>query len=194
MARIIGLATSAAADGPSDQQAGVVPAVADRVLIRAGGALDEQRGVAGDGGGQMLATPSLGRAGHAVEQQRAIGRQRGDGDLDQPGVADVFGRDDEAVGERAAQQIGAHGPRRERPVRRALLRVFPRQCRQFLGILLLRVTPQHRIERGSSAIVRQGLIGQRCRSHSLISSIKRFRSWMISLNFCSSCCHIIVNH
>ena len=75
------------------QQPGVVPAVAERLLGRAGGALHEQRRVAADRRGEVLADPRLGRARHAEQQQRAVGGERGDGDLDQPALADVLRRD-----------------------------------------------------------------------------------------------------
>ena len=81
------------------EQAGVVPAVADRLLGRARRALHEQGRVAGDGGGEVLADPGLGRAGHAEEQERPVGGEGGDGDLDEPALADVLRRDLGAVGE-----------------------------------------------------------------------------------------------
>ena len=64
-------------------------------------------------------TQRLGRAGHAEQQQRAVGGERGDGDLDQPAVADVLGRDRRSRRQRAAEQVGRDGPGRELPARRA---------------------------------------------------------------------------
>ena len=87
------------------EQAGVVPAVAQRLLGGAGGALHEQRRVAADGRGEVLADPRLGRARHAEQQQGPVGGQRGDGDLDQPPLADVLRRDRGAVG-RACRRAG----------------------------------------------------------------------------------------
>ena len=54
----------------------------------------------------MLRHPGLGGAGHAEQQQRAVGGERRHRGLDQPAVADIFGRDRRAVGRLAAHQIG----------------------------------------------------------------------------------------
>ena len=70
--------------GALGEQPGVVPAVAQRLLGGAGGALHEQGRVAADGGGEVLADPGLGRARHAEQEQGAVGGERGDGDLDEP--------------------------------------------------------------------------------------------------------------
>ena len=134
IAVITGLGTSAPRARALGQQPGVVPAVADRLLAGAGRALDEQRRVAADRRGEVLAAPSvLAVPGHAEQQQRAVGGERGDGDLDQAPVADVLGRDRDPVGERAAQQVrrrpptarasspaaaGGRRPRRAPPARR----------------------------------------------------------------------------
>ena len=85
------------AAGAVGEQPGVVPAVADRLLGRAGRALHEQRRVAADGRGQVLGHPGLGGAGHAEQQQRAVGGEGGDGDLDDAARADVLGCDHGAV-------------------------------------------------------------------------------------------------
>ena len=119
MARMTGLGTTAAARRAFGQQPGVVPAVADGLLGRARRALDEEGGVAGDGGGEMLRHPGLGRAGHAEEQQGPVGGQRGDGHLDEAALADVLGRDLGAVGQRAAEQVGGHRPGRQPPAGRS---------------------------------------------------------------------------
>jgi hypothetical protein len=74
------------------QQPGVVPPVADGLLAGPRGALHEQGRVAGDGGREVLGDHGLGRARDAEEQQRPVGRQRGDGHLDEPPVAEVLGR------------------------------------------------------------------------------------------------------
>ena len=134
------------------EQLGVVPAVADRLLAGARGALHQQRRVAADGRGQVLADPRLGGAGHAEQQQRPVGRERGDGDLDDPAGAEVLRRDLGAVGERAAEQVGGDGPRREPPLRRpgAVVGAFER--RELVGVLVLRVGTQH-VGRGGSAAV-----------------------------------------
>ncbi len=81
------------AAGAVGEQARVVPAVADRLLGRAGGALDEQGGVAADRRGQMLGDPGLGRAGHAEQEQRPVGGEGGHSHLHQPPRADVLRRD-----------------------------------------------------------------------------------------------------
>ena len=125
------------------EQPGVVPAVAQRLLGRAGGALHQQRGVAADRGGEVLAHPGLGRAGHAEQQQRPVGGERGDGDLDQPPLADVLGRDDGAVGQRAAEQVGDDRPRRQPPARRPFTVVERCQRREFVRVLVLGVGTQH---------------------------------------------------
>ena len=100
------------------QQAGVVPAVAQGLLGRPGGALHEQRRIAADRRREVLADPGLGRAGHAEQQQGAVGGQGGDGDLHQPPLADVLRGDHRAVGQHAAEQVGDDRPRRQLPVRR----------------------------------------------------------------------------
>ena len=74
------------------EQAGVVPAVAHRLLRRAGGALHEQRRVAADRRREVLADPRLRRAGQAEQQQRPVGGERGDRDLHQPARPDVLRR------------------------------------------------------------------------------------------------------
>ena len=45
----------------------------------------------------MLREPALGGAGLADEEERAIGDQRGDGDLDEAARTDVLGRDLDAL-------------------------------------------------------------------------------------------------
>ena len=94
---------------PFGEQPRVVPAVADRLLAGAGRALDEQRRVAADRGGEVLRQPALGRARHAEQQQRAVGRERRDGDLDEPAVADVLGRDRRSR-RRACRRAGSRRP------------------------------------------------------------------------------------
>ncbi len=47
------------------EQHGVVPIVAEGFLAGPGSALDEKRGVAGNGGGEVLGNPTFGGAGHA---------------------------------------------------------------------------------------------------------------------------------
>ena len=83
------------------QQAGVVPAVAQRLLGRAGGALDEQGRVAADGRGEVLADPRLGRARHAEQEQAAVGGERRHRHLDEATRSDVLGGDDASVDEGA---------------------------------------------------------------------------------------------
>ncbi len=139
IARYTGLGTSAASLGPSASSRRVVPAVAQRLLGGAGGALHEQRRIAADRGREVLAHPGLGGAGHAEQQQRAVGGEGGDGDLHQPPPADVLGDDHRAVGERAAQQVGDDRPRRQAPARRPLAIVGGGQCRQFVRMLDLGV-------------------------------------------------------
>jgi hypothetical protein len=85
----------------------------------------------------VLAQPTLGRARHAEQQQRPVGRQRGDGDLDQSPAADVLRRDDEAVVEGAAQDVRGDRPGRQPPVGRPLARVDAGQFVQLLGVLVL---------------------------------------------------------
>jgi hypothetical protein len=58
----------------------------------------------------VLGDPRLGHAGQAEQQQRAIGRKRGDGNFDQPTIADVLGADGEAVPELRPEQILGHRP------------------------------------------------------------------------------------
>ena len=121
------------------QQSRVVPAVAQRLLGGAGGALHEQRRIPADRGREVLAHPGLGGAGDAEQQQRAVGGEGGNGDLHQPPPADVLGDDHRAVGERAAQQVGDDRPRRQPPARRPLAIVGGGQCRQFVRMLDLGV-------------------------------------------------------
>ena len=103
---------------PLGEQPGVVPAVAQRLLGGARRALHEQRRVAADGGGEVLADPRLGRARHAEQQQGPVGGQRGDGDLHEPAGTDVLRGDRRAVRQHAAEQVGDDRPRREVPVGR----------------------------------------------------------------------------
>src|SRR5690606_23730473 len=105
--------------GPLGEQAGVVPAVAHRFLGGARGALDQQGGVAGDGGGEVFGQPGLGGAGHAEQQQGAVGGQGGDGDLDDAARAHVLGGDLGAVVEGGAEDVLGDGPRRQLPAGRA---------------------------------------------------------------------------
>ena len=128
---------------PLGQQLGVVPAVAHLFLARARRALNDARGIAAHGRGQMLRHPRLGRARHAVQKQRAIGGQRGHGDFHEPATADVLGRDLKAVVEPAAHEIGTHGPGRHLPVLRARMRVGLLQFFQLFGKLLFGVLTQH---------------------------------------------------
>ena len=122
------------------QQLGVVPAVADRLLGGAGGALHQQGGVAADGRRQMLGHPGLGRAGHAEQQQRAVGGERGDGDLDDPARADVLRGDDRAV-RRACRRAGRWRPPRARAASAsgrgrssAAARAFSSAAKAVLGV------------------------------------------------------------
>jgi hypothetical protein len=82
MARSTGLGTSGLLARPLGEQAGVVPAVAQRLLRRARGALDEEGRVARDRRGEVLAHPRLRRARQAEEQERPVRGQRGDRHLD----------------------------------------------------------------------------------------------------------------
>ena len=59
IARMIGLGTSASRDWPLGEQPRVVPAVADRLLAGAGRALHDQRRVAADRRGEVLARASV---------------------------------------------------------------------------------------------------------------------------------------
>ena len=124
-------------------QAGVVPSVAQRLFGRAGRPLHQQRRIAADRCRQVLADPRLGRARDAEQQQGAIGGQGGDGDLDQSPPADVLGRDDRAVAQLPAHQVGDHGPRREPPAGWAFAGVEPRQCLELACVLDLGMRPQH---------------------------------------------------
>ena len=109
---------------PVREKLSVVPAVADLVLVRSGGALDDHGGVARNGGRQMLRHPRLGRARHAQQQQCAIGGERGDGRLYQAARADILGADLGAVRSLAAQQVSEDGLRRHRPAFGALPLLF----------------------------------------------------------------------
>ena len=135
------------------EQAGVVPAVAQRLLGRAGGALHEQRRVAADRRREVLADPRLGRAGDAEQQQGAVGGQRGDGDLHQPALPDVLRGDRRAVGQHAAEQVGDDRPRRQLPARWARPVVGGGQRGQLVGVRLLGVRAQDRADRRSSASI-----------------------------------------
>ena len=79
--------------GPAGDQHRVVPGIANLLLGRAGRALHDLGRIAVDRGGEMLGEPRLGRARFAEQEQGAVGDERRDGDLDQPLVADVLGRD-----------------------------------------------------------------------------------------------------
>jgi len=61
------------------------------------------------------------------QEQGAIGGERGDGDLDQARVADVFRPDLEAVRQGATHQVGANGPWRQSPARRPFAIVGSRE-------------------------------------------------------------------
>lgn len=58
-------------------------------------------------------------------------------------IADILGRNDKLVLERAAHQIRRHRPRRQPPLRRTRARIGLRQLLQFLGKLLLGVFAQY---------------------------------------------------
>lgn len=120
------------AAGAVGEEPGVVPAVADGFLGGACGALDEEGRVSADGRGEVFGHPGLGGAGDAEQEQRAVGGEGGDGDLDDAARSDVLGRDDRAVIEGAAEQVGGDGPRGELPAGRAGPVVGGRQGFQFV--------------------------------------------------------------
>ncbi len=127
---------------PVGQQTRVVPAVPDRLLWRAGCALHQQRGVAGDGGAEMLGDPGLGGAGDAEQQQRPVGGQGRYRHLDEPARADVLGRDGVAV----AEQVGHDGLRRHPPARRARAVVVGGEPGQLRRVEGLGMRAQHRCD------------------------------------------------
>ena len=127
---------------PLGQQAGVVPAVANRLLRCAGGALHQHRRVATDGRRKMLADPCLGGTGQAEQEQGTVGGERRDGDLDQATRADVLRRDDGAVGQATAHQVGDDRPRRQPPARRPRAIVLGDQRRELRCVLDLGVRAQ----------------------------------------------------
>ena len=123
---------------PLGQQQGVVPAIADGLL---GGARpvpctsrveSPEMAAARCSDTHDFATP-----GKPSSSKRAIGRQRGDRDFDQPSVADVLGTDVEAV-VAAARPAGTRSPPTATAARMAaaLGRRSPPSCSQ-----LLRQTP-----------------------------------------------------
>ena len=124
------------------EQLRVVPAVADGLLRGARRALHEQRRVAADGRGQVLGHPGLGGAGHAEQQQGAVGGEGGDGDLDDAARAHVLGCDHRAVRQRAAEQVGGDGPRRQLPAGRARPVVGGGERGELVGEGVLGVRPQ----------------------------------------------------
>ncbi len=63
---------------------------------------------------------------------------------DQALLADVLRGDHRAVGQLAAEQVAHHCPRRQSPARRTLTLVERRQCRQFVGVLVLGMRTQNR--------------------------------------------------
>ena len=131
------------AAGPFGQQAGVVPAVAHGLFGGAGGALHQQRRVAADGRGQVLADPGLGGAGQAEQQQGAVGGQRGDRRSRSAAAAPMyFGDDDRAVVERAAHQVRDDRPRRQLPVGGPWPAVGADERSELGGELDLGVRPQ----------------------------------------------------
>src|SRR5262249_1677570 len=67
------------------------------------------------------------------QEQRTIGGERRDRGLDQPPVADIFGRDQRAVGRLAAHDIGHDRLRRELPVGWPLALVRLLESGELLG-------------------------------------------------------------
>ncbi|MPM57272.1 hypothetical protein SDC9_104094 [bioreactor metagenome] len=118
------------------QQLRVVPAIAQLFFAGARRALHQQRGIAAHRRRQVLGHPRLGRARNAIQQQRAVGGQRGHGDLHEARIADVLGRDFHAVLQRATHQVLQHGPGRELPARRTRAVIDLRQRLQFVRKLL----------------------------------------------------------
>src|SRR5262249_12093763 len=74
----------------------------------------------------------------------AVGGQRRDGDLHEPAAADVLGRNDEPVVERAAEEVRRDGPGRELPSRRPRAVVGAPEGGQLLGELILGVAAEDR--------------------------------------------------
>ena len=99
----------------------------------------DEGGVAGDGGGDVLAYPAFCGAGQAVEEQGAVSGESGDSDFHQAAVADVFGFDGEAVFQGAADEVGDDGLRRELPVVRHGVGFLLLEFVQFFGGLLFGV-------------------------------------------------------
>ena len=75
---------------PFGDDAGDVPRILDVFLGGAGGALDCEGGIAGNGGREMFAEPALAGARIAHKQQGAVGGERDDGPLDDRGLAVEF--------------------------------------------------------------------------------------------------------
>ncbi|CCB76392.1 exported protein of unknown function [Streptantibioticus cattleyicolor NRRL 8057 = DSM 46488] len=131
------------------QQLGVVPAVADRLLRGARGALHQQRGVTADRRREVFGDPRLGGAGHAEQQQRPVGGERADGHLDDAPGTGVLRGDHGAVRQRAAEQVLRHGPGRQVPARRTRPVVGGGERLQLLGEGVLGVWPQGLFGHGS---------------------------------------------
>src|SRR5581483_151849 len=159
---------------------GVVPAVADGLLGRARRALDEERRVAGDGGGEVLRHPGLGRAGHAEEEQGPVGGQRGDGDLDEAALPDVLRGDLRTVGQPAPEEGGGHGPGRKPPARRSRAVVGGGQGGELGGVLDLGVGA-HDIDDAAAAAGRPGGAGPGGGfghvGNSRLMTARRLRAW-----------------
>ena len=77
-----------------------------------------------------------------MQQQRPVGDQRRDGDLHQPLMADVLGRDVE-LARLAAADVGMHGPRRHLPAGRPFVLVLGNQGLDLFRIQDLRRRPQN---------------------------------------------------
>ena len=100
----------------------------------------------------------LRRARFADQQQRAVGDQRGDGDFDEPLVADVFGRDVQLAAF-AAADISQHRARRHPPTCRQRMFFRFHQRVQFLGEKNLGRYPQ--VLLSFDIMVRFGSVGSR---------------------------------
>src|SRR5205807_8590428 len=97
------------ARGPLGQELRIVPAIADLILIGAGGALYDELRRARDGGGEMFRHPGFGGAWYAEDEERPIGYERRNRCFDEAAVSDIFWRDLDAGFGLAAHEISDDG-------------------------------------------------------------------------------------
>ena len=118
---------------PFGQQQRVVPRILDMVFGGAGRALDRQRRIAADGGGQQFGQQRLGRTRLAHQHQALVAHQGDDGAVDQRIVAIELAAH---LQRRVAEDKAAHGARRQLPALGARIGIGRLQPFEFARMTL----------------------------------------------------------